>query len=77
MLADGGVIRDLVDQRGSNYADRPDLWVRGLFDHSRIIMRGYDELWRMERKLYHAQLNISVAKKYLLYQVLLSLMPEQ
>ncbi|GIZ39957.1 hypothetical protein CKM354_000331600 [Cercospora kikuchii] len=68
VLADGGVIRDLVDQRGSNYADRPDLWVRGLFDHSRIIMRGYDELWRMERKLYHAQLNISVAKKYLLYQ---------
>ncbi|PPJ59591.1 hypothetical protein CBER1_01171 [Cercospora berteroae] len=25
VLADGGVIRDLVDQRGSNYADRPDV----------------------------------------------------
>lgn len=40
VLADGHVIRDLVDQRGSNYADRPLLWVRELFDDSRIIMRG-------------------------------------
>lgn len=57
-----------MDQRGSNYADRPLLWVRELFDDSRIIMRGYDDLWRTERKLYHSQLNITVAKKYLPYQ---------
>ncbi|KAH7072427.1 cytochrome P450, partial [Paraphoma chrysanthemicola] len=70
VLADGEVIRDLVDQRGANYADRPKLWVRELFDDSRIIMRGYDDLWRTERKLYHSQLNISVARKYLPYQEL-------
>ncbi|XP_014551819.1 hypothetical protein COCVIDRAFT_111850, partial [Bipolaris victoriae FI3] len=30
VLADGQVIHDLVDLRGSNYADRPKLWVREL-----------------------------------------------
>lgn len=70
VLADGVVIRELVDARGSNYAERPNLWVRGLFDHSRIIMRGYDALWRLERKLYHAALNIKTAQKYIPYQEL-------
>lgn len=56
--------------RGGNYADRPDLWVRSLFEHSRIIMRGYDSLWRLERKLYHNLLNINTAPKYLPYQEL-------
>lgn len=69
VLADGYVIRDLVDLRGGNYAHRPNLWVRELFDDSRIIMRGYDDLWKLERKMYHASLNISVAKQYLPYQV--------
>lgn len=70
VLSDGQVIHDLVDLRESNYADRPKLWVRELFDGSRIIMRGYDDLWRIERKLYHMDLNLTVARKYLPYQEL-------
>lgn len=77
VLADGYVIRELVDLRGGNYAHRPDLWVRELFDDSRIIMRGYDDLWKLERKMYHASLNINVAKRYLPYQVLCSLLPSK
>ena len=39
-----------------------------LYEHSRIIMRGYDDLWKLERKLYHQVLNINIANKYIPYQ---------
>ncbi|KAH6668276.1 putative cytochrome P450 oxidoreductase [Halenospora varia] len=70
VLADGNMIRDLVDKRGANYADRQQLYMRELWDDSRIIMRGYDDLWKVERKLYHAFLNINTAQKYVPYQEL-------
>jgi hypothetical protein len=62
------MIKKLVDQRSANYADRPKLYMQDIWEGSRIIMRGYDDLWKVERKLYHSFLNINVAKKYIPYQ---------
>ena len=70
VLADGNVIHDLVDVKGANYADRPNTYMRHLFENSRTVMRGYDDVLRLERKLYHAALNMNTAQKYIPYQEL-------
>jgi hypothetical protein len=40
VLADESVIRDLVHKRGTKYADQQKLYMREIWDDSRIIMRG-------------------------------------
>ncbi|KAJ9603323.1 hypothetical protein H2200_012101 [Cladophialophora chaetospira] len=67
VLASGAMIKRLVDKRSGNYADRPSLFMQEAFDHSRIIMRGYDDLWKVERKLYHGFLNGTKAARYIPY----------
>jgi hypothetical protein len=44
VLASGEMIKRLVDKRSRNYADRPAIFMQSVFEHSRIIMRGYDDL---------------------------------
>lgn len=68
VLASGEMIKKLVDKRSGNYADRPSLFMQDIFEHSRIIMRGYDDLWKVERKLYHQFLNSTKAARYIPYQ---------
>ncbi|KIW87145.1 uncharacterized protein Z519_12256 [Cladophialophora bantiana CBS 173.52] len=68
ILASGDMIKRLVDKRSGNYADRPALFMQDIFEHSRIIMRGYDDLWKVERKLYHQFLNSTKAARYTSYQ---------
>ncbi|OAP61366.1 hypothetical protein AYL99_03569 [Fonsecaea erecta] len=68
VLASGDMIKRLVDKRSGNYADRPALFMQDIFEHSRIIMRGYDDLWKVERKLYHQFLNSTKAARYVPYQ---------
>ncbi|OCL13766.1 putative cytochrome P450 [Glonium stellatum] len=70
VLASGDIIKKLIDKRSANYSDRQQLYMREIYEDSRIIMRGNDDLWRVERKLYHSFLNINVAKKYSGYQEL-------
>jgi hypothetical protein len=40
VLTSGEMIKRLVDKRISNYTDRQNLYVRMLYEDSRIIMRG-------------------------------------
>ncbi|KAH6985114.1 cytochrome P450 [Ilyonectria destructans] len=68
VLASGEMIKNVVDKRSGNYADRPDLYMQEVWEGSRIIMRGYDALWKVERKLYHQFLNINKAARYVPYQ---------
>ncbi|KAF5653766.1 oxidoreductase [Fusarium sp. NRRL 25303] len=68
VLTSGEMIKKLVDKRSGNYADRPKLYMQEVWEHSRIIMRGYDPLWKVERKLYHQFLNINRAARYAPYQ---------
>lgn len=42
--------------------------MQDIWEGSRIIMRGYDSLWKVERKLYHQFLNINKAARYVPYQ---------
>ncbi|KAH8807482.1 putative cytochrome P450 oxidoreductase [Xylogone sp. PMI_703] len=70
VLARGEMIKKIVDKRSANYADRPNLYVQDIWEHSRIIMRSYDDLWKVERKLYHMCLNSNVVAKYIPYQSL-------
>jgi len=62
------MIKRLVDKRSANYADRPSLYMQDIWEQSRIIMRGYDDLWKVERKIYHQFLNITKANRYIPYQ---------
>ncbi|KAF9770795.1 hypothetical protein IL306_011597 [Fusarium sp. DS 682] len=68
VLTSGEMIKKLVDKRSGNYADRPKLYMQEIWEHSRIIMRGYDALWKVERKLYHQFLNVNKAARYIPYQ---------
>ncbi|OCT50488.1 putative Cytochrome P450 oxidoreductase [Cladophialophora carrionii] len=68
VLASGSMIKRLVDKRSANYADRPSLFMQGVFEQSRIILRGYDDLWKVERKLYHGFMNSTKAARYAPYQ---------
>jgi hypothetical protein len=68
VLAKGDMIKRLIDKRSANYADRPQLFMQDIWEQSRIIMRGYDDLWRVERKLYHQFLGITKATRYIPYQ---------
>ena len=68
VLTSGELIKSVVDKRSSNYADRPRLYMQDIWEGSRIIMRGYDSLWKVERKLYHQFLNINKAARYVPYQ---------
>ncbi|RVX72874.1 hypothetical protein B0A52_03227 [Exophiala mesophila] len=68
VLTSGEMIKKLVDKRSANYADRPKLYMQDIWEGSRIIMRGYDSLWKVERKLYHQFLNINRASRYIPYQ---------
>ena len=40
VLANGDLIKKLIDKRSANYADRQNIYMRGLWEDSRIIMRG-------------------------------------
>ncbi|KIW26348.1 uncharacterized protein PV07_09448 [Cladophialophora immunda] len=68
VLTSGELIKRIVDKRSGNYADRPKLYMQDIWEGSRIIMRGYDSLWKVERKLYHQFLNINKAARYVPYQ---------
>lgn len=68
VLTSGEMIKKLVDKKSANYADRPKLYMQDIWEGSRIIMRGYDSLWKVERKLYHQFLNINRASRYIPYQ---------
>ena len=68
VLTSGELIKRLVDKRSGNYSDRPKLYMQDVWEGSRIIMRGYDALWKVERKLYHQFLNINKASRYVPYQ---------
>lgn len=37
--------------------------------HATNVAGSYDDLWKVERKLYHAFLNINTAQVYVPYQV--------
>ena len=68
VLANGEFIKKVVDKKSGNYSDRPKLYMQDIWEGSRIIMRGYDSLWKVERKLYHQFLNINKAGRYIPYQ---------
>ncbi|KAH0842458.1 putative Cytochrome P450 oxidoreductase [Fonsecaea pedrosoi] len=68
VLTSGELIKRVVDKRSGNYSDRPKLYMQDIWEGSRIIMRGYDSLWKVERKLYHQFLNINKAARYVPYQ---------
>lgn len=42
--------------------------MQDVYEHSRIVMRGYNDLWKLERKLYHQFLNINKVGRYTPYQ---------
>jgi hypothetical protein len=42
--------------------------MQDIWEGSRIIMRGYDSLWKVERNLYHRFLNVNKAARYIPYQ---------
>jgi hypothetical protein len=68
VLASGEAIKKIVDKRSSNYADRPALYMQDVWEQSRIIMRRYDDLWKVERRIYHQFLSITKAHRYSPYQ---------
>lgn len=68
VLTTGEAIKNIVDKKSGNYADRPKLYMQDIWEGSRIIMRGYDALWRVERKVYHQFLSINKAARYVPYQ---------
>ncbi|KIW98141.1 uncharacterized protein Z519_01725 [Cladophialophora bantiana CBS 173.52] len=68
VLTSGEMIKKMVDKKSGNYSDRPKLYMQDIWEGSRIIMRGYDSLWKVERKLYHQFLNINKAGRYIPYQ---------
>lgn len=68
VLTSGEMIRKLVDKRSAIYSDRPKLYMQDIWEGSRIIMRGYDAMWKVERKLYHQFLSITKAARYIPYQ---------
>ncbi|KIX09210.1 uncharacterized protein Z518_00289 [Rhinocladiella mackenziei CBS 650.93] len=68
VLTNGQLIKKMVDKKSSNYSDRPKLYMQDIWEGSRIIMRGYDSLWKVERKLYHQFLNVNKAGRYVPYQ---------
>lgn len=68
VLTKGETIKNIVDKRSGNYSHRPHLFMQDVWEGSRIIMRGYDALWKVERKLYHQFLNINKAGRYVPYQ---------
>lgn len=68
VLTTGEAIKSIVDKKSGNYSDRPRLFMQDIWEGSRIIMRGYDSLWKVERKLYHQFLNVTKASRYVPYQ---------
>lgn len=68
VLTSGEMIKKVVDKKSGNFSDRPKLYMQSVWEGSRIIMRGYDSLWKVERKMYHQFLNITKAGRYHPYQ---------
>jgi cytochrome P450 len=68
VLASGDMIKKVVDKRSANYSDRQNLYIRHLYEDTHVLFRGYDDMWRLDRRLYHANLNVKAAQRYLPYQ---------
>jgi cytochrome P450 len=68
VLASGEMIQKVVDKRSANYSDRPATYIRDLYENTHVIFRGYDDIWRLDRRLYHANLNMKAAQTYIPYQ---------
>ena len=67
VLASGGMIKKVVDKRSANYSDRLDSYARGLYENTHILPRGYDASWRIDRRLYHMNLNVNTVHRYVPY----------
>lgn len=68
VLASGEMIKKVVDKRSANYSDRQHMYIRDLYENTHVLFRGYDDMWRLDRRLYHANLNMKAAQKYIPYQ---------
>ena len=73
VLASGELVRKLIEKRSANYSDRQNLYVRELYENTHVVFRGHDDMWRLDRRLYHANLNLNAAQRYIPYQSLESL----
>jgi cytochrome P450 len=66
------VVRDLIDQRSTNYSSRPEMYVGQTLISGgyRLVLMQYDEGWRLARKMIHNLLNIKTAVQYIPFQEL-------
>lgn len=69
VLASGEMIKKVVDKRSANYSDRQKPYIGELYEDTHVIFRGHDDMWRLDRRLYHANLNINAAQRYIPYQL--------
>ncbi|OAG38750.1 hypothetical protein AYO21_07103 [Fonsecaea monophora] len=72
MLNHPTVVRELLEKRSNIYSARPDIYIREYLDNYNILLResedSNDDMWRRQRKLYHARLNVKTTDTYLPYQ---------
>ncbi|OQU99356.1 hypothetical protein CLAIMM_04995 [Cladophialophora immunda] len=68
MLNHPSVVRELLEKRSNIYSARPDIYIREYLDNYNILLRDNDDMWRRQRKLYHARLNVRTTDTYLPYQ---------
>jgi len=66
------VVKDLIDQRSTNYSSRPEMYVGQTLISGgyRLVLMQYDEGWRLARKMIHNLLNIKTAVEYIPFQEL-------
>lgn len=68
VLASGEMVKKVIDKRSAIYSDRQKLYVRELYEDTHVLTRGYDDMWRLDRRLYHANLNMNAVHRYVPYQ---------
>ncbi|KAG9698594.1 putative cytochrome P450, partial [Aureobasidium melanogenum] len=64
VLSSDQAIKDLLDKRSAIYSSRPEVYMGQeiLSGGLRVLFMGYNDTWRMIRKLAHSILNVTVAR---------------
>ncbi|RYP78222.1 hypothetical protein DL771_000699 [Monosporascus sp. 5C6A] len=70
VLSSDQAVKDLLDKRSAIYSSRPEFYLGQdiLSGGLRVLFMGYNDTWRMIRKLAHSLLNVRVARTYVPYQ---------
>lgn len=66
------VVKDLLDNRSTNYSSRPDAYVGQTLISGgyRLVFMPYADEWRLARKMLHNLLNVRTAVDYIPFQEL-------